>query len=891
MVFLKTDTGEFRELLVPSILSIGRGNSNDIRPQSQSVSKQHAQITLSYVPGTGKVEAWLEDLNSSYGTFAGETPLEIERVKGKIKLYFGFYIRFGHAPNYFQYVETIPPNAEVLRPEIIVSPSKELHKQVEENFRKQQQPSQANPVTGSQQQFNMQQQLQRPMSPIHTSFDQPSFGGANMGNSMNMGSGRYDQPTEYESHDFGNSNNNNNRSRTSSGRQSMNNSRSNMGYDSNEDDNPRNMQISVNYPTGGKHSPQHPVSIYIDPAGGEQGNEFRSSRGPRSGGRSSGAGDRYSTSPEHHTPERERNVSFSDEYNLNNYGAGPQNNARSQSLVPLDSSTGQSGRPGWLDEPYNNGTNDRVAFEESYGNQRPHSPPQSYNRSNAIQSQYQGTGAHAYAEKGPISSNSGTNSATKPAQKMKSVSDSISELNKLAKKAVGLQSGKLGKPSSNPEDGAMHSKYYQQQRMHNSGTLPKGILKTSKQVEFQAKVGDNGAIMDAILPSKTVLVRRSWPDELLCPTSELIANFVDLLLAQEPGTTNKEYALYKDIYVGKSKDKNPSVKPMPEGADLSRVPILANLKMNPVKCDLPVVLPDAVMSEAVAETILDSDSTATGLLGSTITELNNLMRQCLLGANIDSEAMQGAETSADFDHALQGVITSIIKHAIAQLMCAQQSNVIRALETAKGLDIRTNVGLLVQQAMDSLTRINSFMLGTYLQEETMMLRPENIYEIVALSLSAILNKLDACNVSIWGIGQRADEVTMEHVVNKSGGFLKASLSLELEELRKMKRESDLTPLVDRIRQQETNILERKILRYDVFISVLSLSVVRFACRQANRLNVSFQTASWFSINDFERLTYFSLNFCNRAGSIRCSKSSWVSTCARPFGNGAITHAP
>lgn len=118
----------------------------------------------------------------------------------------------------------------------------------------------------------------------------------------------------------------------------------------------------------------------------------------------------------------------------------------------------------------------------------------------------------------------------------------------------------------------------------------------------------------------------------------------------------------------------------------------------------------------------------------------------------------------------------------------------------------------------------------------------HIYEIGALALSGVLNKLDACNVTVWSIGQRADEVsndsrcgilmyacsrifysntiltvqvTMEHVVNKSAGFLKASLSLELEELRKLKKDSDLTPLVDRIRQQETNILERKILRYGV----------------------------------------------------------------------------
>ena len=118
MVFLKTDTGEYRELLVPSVVSVGRGTDNDVRPESKSVSKRHAQITVSLIPGTGKVEAWLEDLNSTYGTFAGETPLDIERVKGKIKLYFGFYIRFGHAPTYFQYMESIPPYAEVMRPEI-----------------------------------------------------------------------------------------------------------------------------------------------------------------------------------------------------------------------------------------------------------------------------------------------------------------------------------------------------------------------------------------------------------------------------------------------------------------------------------------------------------------------------------------------------------------------------------------------------------------------------------------------------------------------------------------------------------------------------------------------------------------------------------------------------
>jgi hypothetical protein len=102
----------------------------------------------------------------------------------------------------------------------------------------------------------------------------------------------------------------------------------------------------------------------------------------------------------------------------------------------------------------------------------------------------------------------------------------------------------------------------------------------------------------------------------------------------------------------------------------------------------------------------------------------------------------------------------------------------------------------------------------YLHDEAraIELQTNDTYEVVALSLSSILNKLDACNVSIWSIGQRADEVTMEHVVTRSGGFLKSSLSLELEELRKLKRDSELIPLVERIRQQESSILERKLFR-------------------------------------------------------------------------------
>lgn len=108
MVFLKTDRGEVNKLQVPSILYVGRGNSSDIRPDSKSVSKSHGQLTVLFNTKTGKPEAWIEDFNSTYGTFVGETPDNLEKITEKTRLFFGFYIRFGHAPYCYQYLELDP---------------------------------------------------------------------------------------------------------------------------------------------------------------------------------------------------------------------------------------------------------------------------------------------------------------------------------------------------------------------------------------------------------------------------------------------------------------------------------------------------------------------------------------------------------------------------------------------------------------------------------------------------------------------------------------------------------------------------------------------------------------------------------------------------------------
>lgn len=123
MAFIFTDAGEYRQLPCPGRITIGRGNENSIRPESQSVSKQHAVITTERIPNTPKLDLWIEDLNSKNGTFVGESPLDMERVHDRRKLLFGDYIRFGHSTKLFRLIDRIPDNIEGNIPEILISKS------------------------------------------------------------------------------------------------------------------------------------------------------------------------------------------------------------------------------------------------------------------------------------------------------------------------------------------------------------------------------------------------------------------------------------------------------------------------------------------------------------------------------------------------------------------------------------------------------------------------------------------------------------------------------------------------------------------------------------------------------------------------------------------------
>ena len=920
MAFLKTDSGEYRQLPVPAILSVGRSSTNDIRPsasQSKSMSATHAQISLSYVPNTdNRVEAYIEDIGSRFGTFVGYSPLEIERISGKTKLLYGQYIRFGHSSSYFQYLDKIPSYVEILPPELVVTPTKQFHQELlnyssapsvdlpsskannyssssqldtavenqqssiffpmsmngdgDRSFISSPKPAMKAHSSMSQQDASsptqLRQQQQQQQQSLNNSFQRVKFFDNNYSNND----------------DNNNNNNNNNNSDYNAAGSGF--SKSHHYDDDNSSSS--SMQISVNYPTKGGQGLHQPISITIDPTSTSASRKDRRSRPVSTTNQhqpmmsSADSSLRYSTqssrskavvSPiqegryEQYSSDESLglNVIQSDEFDRT---GGRKKGLGSTSYDYYGGSTRDAVEQVDDFEPYQTASNRNSINSNGYNDNN-------YNSNNFSNNNYQGNNNSNSASRGNKDryrdidtinslmatnpppgfdqSSKGNSSSRMPRKKPLSAFDSMEALQKLSSKSTSWKEVSRANSNNNnnsssksrsPVDPALNSSYYYD-RLNKEvvgtgggGTDKSGMSQQqllSGHIDYRAKLGDNGMLMEAIQPSDTKLVRRSWPEELRCPSSDIISRFVDHILAQEQGTTQKEYQLYQSIFRGQQNNDKRFDKEEVDDEDLSTYPFLSNLRLNPVKCDLPSVIPDNVMSEAVAEALLDNDRSTTGAIGTAITKLNDLMRQCLLGTTMDPSLPQ---SSIDFDQVLLGVVTDIIKSSVQSLRSAQQSNLVKALEesppgsidamTGEGASSkrmkssssssrsRSNVGLLLQQSIDSLTRIISFLHGMYLHDEAraIKLQTNDTYEVVALSLSSILNKLDACNVSIWSIGQRADEVTMEHVVTRSGGFLKSSLSLELEELRKLKRDSELIPLVERIRQQESSILERKLFR-------------------------------------------------------------------------------
>eukprot|EP01031_Cornospumella_fuschlensis_P036560 gene36560-44351_t len=123
MVFLLTPDGEFKQLPCPGTVTIGRDESNTIVERHRTVSSEHCKIIIEPITGVkNKVQMWLEDTKSMNGTYVGPSPLEIEKVKGRTALHVNWYIRVGHVNKYFQIVEHIPLDADIVVPELTILP-------------------------------------------------------------------------------------------------------------------------------------------------------------------------------------------------------------------------------------------------------------------------------------------------------------------------------------------------------------------------------------------------------------------------------------------------------------------------------------------------------------------------------------------------------------------------------------------------------------------------------------------------------------------------------------------------------------------------------------------------------------------------------------------------
>lgn len=111
---LLLDDGTFQLLAVPSRTTIGRGAGNDVQPDSQSISKSHGAIEISV--HRGRMVTTIEDFDSRNGTFVGAETLEMERVKGKREIQYGYFLRFGNGGKFFRYLEEAPRDAVILDP-------------------------------------------------------------------------------------------------------------------------------------------------------------------------------------------------------------------------------------------------------------------------------------------------------------------------------------------------------------------------------------------------------------------------------------------------------------------------------------------------------------------------------------------------------------------------------------------------------------------------------------------------------------------------------------------------------------------------------------------------------------------------------------------------------
>jgi hypothetical protein len=110
MVFIVSDTGKPLQLPCPGEITVGRSEDTKIKCNVNSVSNLHAKIKIEPTDeASDSFNIFLEDLNTTSGTFVSETKGNEEKVIGRRKLNYGDYIRFGENDAFFQLIESLPP--------------------------------------------------------------------------------------------------------------------------------------------------------------------------------------------------------------------------------------------------------------------------------------------------------------------------------------------------------------------------------------------------------------------------------------------------------------------------------------------------------------------------------------------------------------------------------------------------------------------------------------------------------------------------------------------------------------------------------------------------------------------------------------------------------------
>jgi hypothetical protein len=760
MVFIITDVGEYREVQVPSVVTIGRSSSNSLKPINRSVSSQHAQIKFDYIYGTNKVEAWLEDLGSKFGTRVGSSPLEIEAVKQPVKLQFGDYMKFGDSSAYFRYVESIPLDADIPPPELIVSAPKLLTVDNKNTSLQPHQPPLLNSLTSRPQQNLLSDSNEYQVDSSLQLIDA-------INSPKNM----------YSEHIGARPTSSSKRVATSPSHSAQ------------------NMTISIKYPTEASTN-QHPVSIRIDPAMREKqrrshsnqdefyvvdddvesvrSNPPTSSRRPQSAGLNtkqqqtvSASSDRVifdeSDQPRYSMREvqsgtvsldrgRDPAVSSAPRHNIqqtlsHSNNASVRNKAQSSQLSAIDE-----------DIYCGDGALNDFAILRSSGGMK------NNNRGGLVQQL--GFSANSSPWKPDsllVDRNIGPNSASRPI------------------KALNSEGGGDFKQQLQQKSFSGRSQALSLSRENYPFVDPQRIAEPKGSTNYRE---DSSAI-----------VRRSWPEDLCTPSSQLIAQFVDIILDQEIGTTLRYYESFSsdngfDERDKVSKAQRSSRTAQPSGSN-------HNGRRQVYGSVLPNNISELVLSEVIAESLIENGATSNSLLNNVISELNDLLRQALLGSHMDSAHQ--AKTSVDFDFALEGVLCNILKSSSALLYEVCGMGIVTALASLPPpyADNDNNLPKLLRNSADSLLRIDGFIMNAFLAKESRHLHLGQKYEVVALCLSNILDKVDVCNEAIWSINQKVTNAAMEHASAKSGLF-KGNLVTELEELRKLKQETDF-----RMKKQES----------------------------------------------------------------------------------------